>query len=108
MRCQIVHHNKKITLLLIMAALLVITSCSGNLAESEFCQKWSNAMEPDKLSKIDSPDELLSAISKTSLGDPGGSLSKWRDSLEYEIRFGTPESGKVYSTRIWNTCDLLD
>jgi hypothetical protein len=61
-------------------------------------------MERVKNNEINSSDELVSAISTTELGDPGGSLSEFRDSFENEIRFGTSDGATQYTNLIFDLC----
>ena len=99
------HLNKKLTMLLIMPALLLAVSCSSGGDAEGFCRRWSKVIERVNAQEINSAEELLSAISKTSLGDPGGSYSNLRDSFENEIRNGTNEEAVKYTNQISDLCD---
>ena len=61
-------------------------------------------MERVNTGEIDSTEELLSAISTSNLGNPGGLYSDLRDSLEYEIRNGTSERAAMYTNQISDLC----
>jgi hypothetical protein len=96
--------NRKLILLLTLPALLVTASCSSGGDAEGFCRRWSKVMERVNASEIKSTEELLSAISKSSLGDPGGSFSELRDSLENEIQNGTNEDAVMYTNMISDLC----
>ena len=105
MNLKVGHLNKKLMLLLITPALVVTSSCSGGGDVEGFCRRWAKVMERVAAKEIKSTEELLSAISKTSLGDPGGSYSNLRDSFENEIRSGTNEEAVKYTNMISDLCD---
>jgi len=97
--------KRKLILLLTLPALLVTASCSSGGDAEGFCRRWSKVMERVTADEINSTEELLSAISKTRLGDPGGSYSELRDSLENEFRNGTNEDAVMYTNMISDLCD---
>ena len=105
---KLVPHNTNIKLLVICAALFVTASCSSGGDSQGFCRRWANVMERVKNNEINSSDELVSAISTTELGDPGGSLSEFRESLENEIRFGTSDGALQYTDLISDLCTDLE
>lgn len=97
--------DRRLILLLIVPLLFTATSCSSGGDAEGFCRRWTTVMERVSSSEIDSTEELLSAISKSNLGDPGGSHSELRDSLEYEIRNGTSEGALQYTSMISDLCE---
>ena len=97
--------NLKLIGLLIIPALLVTASCSSGGDAVGFCRRWSKVMEQVNAQEINSTEKLLSAISRTSLGDPGGPYSNLRDSFENEIRNGTNEEAVKYTNQISDLCD---
>ena len=105
MNIKVGHLNMKLMTLLLVPALLVTASCSGGGNAEGFCRRWAKVMERVEAKEINSAEELLSAISKTSLGDPGGSYSNLRDSFESEIRSGTNEEAVRYTNMISDLCD---
>ncbi len=92
-------------MLLIVPALLITVSCSNGGNADGYCRRWSKVMERVNANEINSAEEFLSAISKRSLGDPGGSYSNLRDSLENENRNGTNEDAVKYTNMISDLCD---
>ena len=97
--------KKKLTMLLVIPTLLVTASCSGGGDADGFCRRWSKVMERLEAKEINSTEELLFAISKSSLGDPGGAYGNLRDSFENEIRNGTNEEAVTYTNQISDLCD---
>jgi hypothetical protein len=82
---------------------LLFASCSSGGDSNGFCRRWSNVIDT-----VNSSEELLSAISKENLGDPGGTLSNLRDKLEFEIRSGTTDGAVTYTDRIFEYCAELE
>ena len=81
---------------------LLLASCSSGGDSNGFCRRWLNVIDT-----VNSSEELLSAISKENLGDPGGTLSDLRDSLEFEIRNGTTDGAVIYTEQIFEYCAEL-
>lgn len=82
---------------------LLFASCSSGGDSNGFCRRWSNVTDT-----VNSSEELLSAISKANLGDPGGTLSELRDNLEFEIRNGTTDGAVFYTEQIFKYCAELE
>jgi hypothetical protein len=95
--------SKSIISITVFLAALLIASCSSGGDSNGFCRRWSNA-----INKVNSTEELLSAIRKENLGDPGGTLSDLRDSLEFEIRYGTTDAAVLYTEQIFAYCAELE
>ena len=104
MNLKLVHHKTDIKLLVICAALFVTASCSNEGNSEGFCRRWTSVMERVKNDEINSSEELLSAVTSAKLGDPGGSLSKFRDSFENEMRYGTSDGAIHYTNLIDDIC----
>ena len=99
---KLVVSKSTISISVFLAALL-FASCSSGGDSNGFCRRWQNA-----INKVNSTDELLSAISKENLGDPGGTLSDLRDSLEFEIQYGTSDAAVFYTEQIFEYCAELE
>ena len=87
---------------------LLFASCSSGGDSYGFCRRWSNVMELVRDGETNSTEELLSAISKTNLGDPGGSLSDLRNRFEIEVRNGTTEKAVYLTQAIYDLCDNIE
>ncbi len=82
---------------------LFLAGCSTGGDSNGFCRRWPSAID-----NVNSTEELLSAISKENLGDPGGTLSDLRDSLEFEIQYGTSDAAVFYTEQIFEYCAELE
>ena len=98
---------KVTTVTMVGLVTLLFASCSSGGDSNGFCRRWSDITERATSGDINSTEELLSAISKTSLGDPGGLLSDLRDGFEAEIRNGTNERALYFTEQIFDTCAEL-
>lgn len=97
-------NGRKLTIAIsVFLASSLIASCSSGGDANGFCRRWPNA-----INKVNSTEELLSAISKEKLGDPGGTLSDLRDKLEFEIRYGTTDAAVLYTELIFDFCAELE
>lgn len=89
-------------------AVMGATGCSGSGGTADgFCRRWESLLTEVDNGRINSEPELLEAIQPSSLGDPGGELSKLRSAFETSIRTGTNEQALRYTSLISEACYSL-
>lgn len=84
--------------------LTLLAACSSGGDQAGFCRRWDKVLDNVSSGKIANTAELVAAVSRSRLGDPGGTLSSLRQSFEEAITSGTTEEATQLTQVISDYC----